>query len=280
MNKTVKTLSLAAALAVMIPLSAYAADAVNGSSAPTASSSAAATSTPQAAAPADKAHRGGFGADVRALSQELLDLLKLDREAVRAKLAEGKTLAEIATEQGVSRDALKQALTDANNKRLEERKQAFADNLDSLIDRAGGNPAKDRKIGMKGAFGARDLASSAAVLGMSEDELKTGLESGKSLADLAKENNVDVQKLIDAQTEAIKAAIQEAVASGKLTQEQADKQLAGAAAMAEKIVNDTHVRKGPGGRGGHGGPGGHGGHRAGAEAGAGGNAGTSDQAGS
>lgn len=279
MNKTVKTISLTAALAVMIPLSAYAADAVTGSSS-SAPSSAAATSTPQAAAPAGKAHRGGFGADARALSQEVLDLLKLDQEAVRAKLAEGKTLAEIATEQGVSRDALKQVLTDASNKRLEERKQAFADNLDSLIDRPGGNPAKDRKIGMKGVFGARDLASSASVLGMSEDELKTGLESGKSLADLAKEKNVDVQKLIDAQTEAIKAAIQEAVASGKLTQEQADKQLADAAEVAERIVNDTHVRKGPGGRGGHGGVGGHGGHRAGAEAGAGGTSGTSDQAGS
>lgn len=268
MNKTVKTISLTAALAVMIPLSAYAADAVNGSSTPTASS-APATATPQAAAPADGAHRGGFGKEARALSQDVLDLLKLDQAAVRAKLAEGKTLAEIAAEQGVSRDALKQALTDANNKRLEERKQAFADSLDSLIDRPG-NQIPDRKMGMKGIFGARDLASSASVLGVTEDELKTALAGGKSLADLAKEKNVDVQKLIDAQAEAIKAAVQEALANGKLTQEQADKRLADAAAMAERIVNETHVRKGPGGRGGHGG------HRG--DAGAGSASGTTGQA--
>lgn len=263
MNKTVKTISLTAALAVMIPLSAYAADAINGSGSP-APGSAAASTPQQAAAPAGGAHRGGFGNDARGLSQEVLDLLKLDQSAVRAKLAEGKTLAEIAADQGVSRDTLKQALTDANNKRLEERKQAFADSLDSLIDRSG-NQIPDRKLGMTGIFGARDLASSASVLGMTEDELKTALEGGKSLADLAKEKNVDVRKLVDAQTEAIKAAIQEALASGKLTQEQADKQLANAATMAEKIVNDTHVRKGPGGRGGHGG--GFGGHRGSAEAG-------------
>lgn len=254
MNKTVKTISLTAALAVMIPLSAYAAaDAVSDSN-PSATGSASATA-PQPAARVDKAYGGGFGA---ALSQEVLDLLKLDREALRAKLAEGKTLADIAAEQGVSRDALKQALTEANDKRLEERKQAFADGLDRLIDRTG-DQAPDRKTGMRGVFGARDFTSAAAVLGMTEDELKASLADGKSLADLAKEKDVEVRKLIEAQAETFKSAIQEALSAGKLTQEQADKLSAEAEATAGKLVNDTPARKGPGGRGGYGGRGGHGG---------------------
>ena len=42
------------------------------------------------------------------------------------------------------------------------------------------------------------LAAAAKVLGMTPDALRTELRSGKSIADVAKEKNVDVQKVIDA----------------------------------------------------------------------------------
>jgi hypothetical protein len=89
------------------------------------------------------------------------------------------------------------------------------------------------------------------VLGLSADEVKAQLKAGKSLADLATEKGVDVQKLIDAQTAAITASINEALAAGKLTQEQADKQLVNAADRAEKIVNGKGFGDGghPGGKG-------------------------------
>lgn len=242
MKKTVKAIGMTAAMAVMIPFSAYAATtSSDGASAQTG------TAQIEAKVPAKAFHMGK-----QALDQSVLDLLKLDEAAVKAKLKEGKTLAEIATEQGVTRDALKQALTDANNKRLDEMKTAFADRLDSMID-AEGNAFPDREGGfgrMKGYI-ARDFAAAASVLGLTEDELKTELASGKSLADVAKEKNVDAQKLIVAQKEAITNAINQAVKDGKLTQAQADKQLANAADLAEKIVNDAHDGKG---RGGHGGP--------------------------
>jgi hypothetical protein len=241
MKKTVKAIGVTAALAVMIPLSAYAATNTSGST-----TTAATTNSVQTAAPAKEIH---FGKG--ALDQTVLDLLKLDQATVKTKLSAGKTLAEIATEQGVSREALKQALTDAHNTRLEAQKQTFATNLDTMIDTKG-KASPDKGIGEFRGFAARDLTAASTILGLTNTELKTALESGKSLANLATEKNVDVQMLIDAQKTAITTAIKQAVTDGKLTQAQADTQLANVATFAENIVNDTHVHKG-----GHGGKGHH-----------------------
>jgi hypothetical protein len=48
---------------------------------------------------------------VRRVNDELIAFLKLEKSAYQEKIASGKTLAEIATEQGISRDALKVELT-------------------------------------------------------------------------------------------------------------------------------------------------------------------------
>lgn len=127
MKNKMRTLSITAALAVMIPLSAYAAATNDGAS------------DDKSAPPAWSAKggapegRGEFGKGGH-VSQEVLDLLKLDESALKEKLKSGSTLAEIAEAQGVSRDSLKQAMTEAFNKRIEERKAKFADSLDKVID--------------------------------------------------------------------------------------------------------------------------------------------------
>ncbi|WP_276354048.1 hypothetical protein [Cohnella caldifontis] len=244
MKKTTKAIGLAAAMAVMIPFSAYAATSTGGSSA----------ASPTSAVQTDKQHpgKGGrFGMGTRAVDQSVLDLLKLDRAALQAKLKEGKSLAEIAEEQGVSRDALKQALIDANAARLDQMKQEFANNADDLLDAKGG-VAAGKRDGVAGAegFAQRDLSAAASALGMTVEDLKTALQAGKTLADVAKEKNVEVQTLIDAETAAIQAQIQQQVQDGKLTQDQADKRLARAADLADKFVNGGFFRGG--GRGHHG----------------------------
>ncbi|HEY8529570.1 MAG TPA: hypothetical protein VIL22_07795 [Paenibacillaceae bacterium] len=67
-------------------------------------------------------------------STEVLGLLGMDRAELRDRLADGQTLAQIAEERGVSRDALKKALTDAFNRRMEAKKERFAAHLDRLLD--------------------------------------------------------------------------------------------------------------------------------------------------
>ncbi len=66
------------------------------------------------------------------------------------------------------------------------------------------------------------LQAAASTLGMSTTDLTTALRGGKTLLTLAQEKNVDVAKLRTAIANAEKAAIDQAVKDGKLTQAQAD----------------------------------------------------------
>ncbi|MFD0672338.1 hypothetical protein [Cohnella sp. GCM10027633] len=251
MRKTARTFSIAAALAVMIPLSAYAATSDD--------SGAKAENKPVTSAVSGehKGHgpRGGFGGKEEAIGQDVLDLLKLDKDALAAKLKAGDTLAEIAEAQGVSRESLKKALTVAFDKKLEERKQAYADGLDKLIDselKGGAGDFGRGGIGKKGIGRTPlDLTAAATALGLSAEELKAALAEGegKSLAAIAKEKGIDAQKVIDAVAASITTGINQAVTDGKLTQEEAAKRLAEVPTIAAKIVNETGFAHGgkPGG---------------------------------
>lgn len=106
-----------------------------------------------------------------------------------------------------------------------------------------------------------DFAGVAQALGLSEDDLHTALESGKTLAQVAQDQGVDVQVVIDALTASMTNHIADEVASGEITQEQADAKLADLAAKVTDMVNNGRPeggKGGPGGRGGHGPDGDHG----------------------
>ena len=98
----------------------------------------------------------------------------------------------------------------------------------------------------------------ATALGITVEELKTELSSGKSIADVAKAKNVDIAKVISAMTAQMKAHLDEEVASGEHTQAEADAKLAEFTARATKMVNKAAVppagqKGGPGGKHGKGG---------------------------
>jgi lipoate-protein ligase A len=103
------------------------------------------------------------------------------------------------------------------------------------------------------------LAVAATALGMNEAELRTELEAGKSIAQVAETKNVDLQVVVDALIAQHKAHIAEHVAEGKLTQAEADEKLANLEARVTEMVNKTGLpmKGGPGGKGGHGGKLGH-----------------------
>jgi DNA-binding CsgD family transcriptional regulator len=102
------------------------------------------------------------------------------------------------------------------------------------------------------------IADAAKVLGMTEAELKTELEAGKSIADVAKAKNIDLDTVIAKLTAAFKAHLDEEVASGKHTQAEADAKLAEFSTRVTTMVNAPGLPM-RGGKGGHG-PGGKGGH--------------------
>jgi hypothetical protein len=88
------------------------------------------------------------------------------------------------------------------------------------------------------------------LLGMSQEQIQTEREAGKSIVEIAQEKNINEQTLIGSMLEARKQNLQEAVSNGYLTQKQADERLEW---MNERIKGQA---ENGGGRFGHGGCGG------------------------
>ena len=100
------------------------------------------------------AHGHGMaGARVEAnIGQITADLSHIDLATLRSELQQGKSFAQVAQEHGVSRDALKKAITDAQNTQLKDQvskgtitqaqadqiAQRLAANLDAIIDHTHG----------------------------------------------------------------------------------------------------------------------------------------------
>jgi hypothetical protein len=84
-------------------------------------------------------------------------------------------------------------------------------------------PRRGFALGEKrGFFGADTLEAAANALGMKPADVTSALRDGKTLADLAKEKNVDEAKVKTAIADAEKAALDRAVQDGLITKERAD----------------------------------------------------------
>ncbi len=111
--------------------------------------------------------------------------------------------------------------------------------------------------GLRGGPGGmhHGLSAAAAYLGLTESELQTKLQSGKTLAQVANATDgKSADGLIDALVAAAKTDIAADVSSGRITQAQADQILSGLKQEITNRVNSTGPPSGPHGRGGpHGG---------------------------
>lgn len=141
--------------------------------------------------------------------------------------------------------------------------QAQADKVASTLESAGIGRGGHGPGGGFGGHGA-DLSAAATALGMTEADLRTALESGKTLAQVATDKKVSVDTLVAALVKAETARIAQEVTDKKLTQAQADERLADLKARITDRVNSTRPTrpegaKGDGGPKGGGGPDGDGG---------------------
>ena len=106
-----------------------------------------------------------------------------------------------------------------------------------------------------GHHGPASLDAAAKYLGLTEAELHTQLESGKTLAEIAKAQGKTVDGLKKALTADTKAKLDAAVKDGKLTQAQADELLKRTTDHLDDIVNGKiGLTDGDGGHHGFGGP--------------------------
>jgi len=103
--------------------------------------------------------------------------------------------------------------------------------------------------GHSGDHGLHGLDAAASYLGLSESQLRSQLESGKTLAQVAKAQGKSVDGLVAALKADLKQHLDRAVADGRLTQAQEDQILANADQRLTQLVNGTFPGPPPGGPG-------------------------------
>ncbi|HET8614520.1 MAG TPA: hypothetical protein VFL94_03265 [Actinomycetales bacterium] len=121
--------------------------------------------------------------------------------------------------------------------------QAQADKVATTLDK--NLPGPDRRAhGMR--FGA-GLDEAASIIGVSESDLRSQLQSGKTLAQIAGSKGMSQTTLVDKLVAAAKSQLAAAVKSGRLTQKQADAIGADLRTRITRLVTST----GPMGHRGH-----------------------------
>ena len=102
----------------------------------------------------------------------------------------------------------------------------------------------------RGGKGGPGMDVAAQALGMTADELHTALKGGQTLAQVAESKGVNVQVVVDALVASATNHINETVASGDITQAEADEKLANVTERVTERVNNPRPEGGP--RGGQG----------------------------
>ena len=171
-------------------------------------------------------------------------------------------LNDVAKRLDVTPAALKAALKGASDDRIDAAVAA------GKITKAQGDAMKARSAqggvplfggprgdGGFGHHGPGSLDAAAKYLGLTEAELHTQLESGKTLAQIAKDKGKTVDGLKKAITDQAKKTLDAAVKAGTITQAQADEMLTRMSGHLDDMVNGTGPMHGDGdGDHGFGGP--------------------------
>jgi uncharacterized protein YidB (DUF937 family) len=165
--------------------------------------------------------------------------------------AESKAVISDAAKQlGVQPNQLSSALKKALENRVDAAvaagrlTKAQGDELKQRIE-SNDFPLFAPRVGHDGGFdhhgfghhGGPGLDAAAGYLGLSEDALHSQLESGKTLAQVAKDQGKSVDGLVAALKADLKQHLDEAVADGRLTQAQADRILSNADNRLKALVN-------------------------------------------
>ena len=108
-------------------------------------------------------------------------------EQLRTELQSGKTIAQVAQDHGVDVNTVIDAMVTEATTHLRERITDFVNN--KQLPPPGEGPRAELRAG---------LEKVAGVIGITPEELRTELQSGKSIAQVAQAHNVDPQKAIDA----------------------------------------------------------------------------------
>jgi polyhydroxyalkanoate synthesis regulator phasin len=207
-----------------------------------------------ATAPAGRPGLGVRG-DTLATAAKALGMTEAD---LRTALQGGKTIAEVAKDKGVDVQKVIDALVADAKAKLQQAEADLPSRMSDLVNGKlplGGMGGPEDGKGFGGRMGPAfeaGLDSVASALGMTEADLRTALQSGKSIADIAKDKGVDVDTLVGKLVDAATKKIDQAVTDGKLTQDQATKLKSALKERITALVDGSRPAGGPGGGGRHG----------------------------
>jgi polyhydroxyalkanoate synthesis regulator phasin len=163
-------------------------------------------------------------------------------------------LNDAAVRLGVEPEELSAALEDAIAARIDaavaagELTQEQADRIKERLEQ-GGLPLFGPGFGPDGPMGMHvrhGLDAAATYLGLSEEELRESLRSGETLAEIATELDKTVEGLTQAMVDAATADLEQAVADGRLTEEQKQEILEDLPERIAAIVQGELPPRGPG----------------------------------
>ena len=203
-------------------------------------------------------------------------VLGITEAELKTELEAGKSVADVAKAKNIDLATVKAALLAEAKAHIDAEVAAgkhtaaegaaklaeVTSRIDTMLTTAGLPARGPHGEGGKGGHGGKGgpgkfmTATLATTLKLTQEELKTQLHSGKSLADVAKAQSVDIADVKAALTSDFSAHLAEEVTSGEHTQAEADAKIAEFKTNLDTMVN----RVGPtGGMRGEGrGPGGHG----------------------
>src|SRR5206468_3166115 len=179
------------------------------------------------------ASNGPFGSpNILATAATYIGITEAD---LRTALQSGQTLAQIAVAHGKTRDGLIAALS------AEATKQ-----ITTAVDQPGTNFSGPGGRGGPGFRAFNDQAAAATYIGITEADLRTKLQAGQTLAQIATAAGKTRDGLIAALVADGNTKIEAALAAGKITAAQATAQKASLTTRVTAQVDATRPAGGPG----------------------------------
>jgi len=187
-----------------------------------------------ASAQEDAPQRPGIGF-IRQIVNILVDETGLTPQEIRQQVQDGKTLAEIIEANGGDVSAVSEAVLNAATEQIaqaaadgritQERADRMTENLPDLIERGLNGDLFGNRVGRRPLRQVSEqilVNVTADETGLRPAEILQQLRDGSTLAEIITTNGGSVDETITAAVAAATERINEAVANGNMTQEQAD----------------------------------------------------------
>ena len=167
----------------------------------------------------------------------------ITEDELRTELEAGKTIAQVAEAHGVDVDTVIDAM-------VTEATANIRDHITALVN---GQLPRVREWGHFREGLRADFAKVADTIGITTDELKTAIQGGQSLAQVAEAHGKTAQDVIDVLVADATAKIDAKVASGDITSDRATQLKSNLTERITALVNHTggfhRFGRGPGGPG-------------------------------